>query len=249
MRKFKLLLEYDGTRYHGWQIQPNGLTIQELLQTRLQTITKRKTSVMGAGRTDAGVHAEGQVAHFTSPSRMEPMQFLKALNSLLPCDVVVKAVEEVGPEFHAMYSATQKLYRYCILNRDHPSALRYRYAHYVVAPLKVPPMRRAAAAFLGTHDFAAFRASGCGARTSVRTLYACSVKKQGDQIIIEVKGSGFLKYMVRNIVGTLIEVGKGRMTLATVKEVLASGDRRRAGPTAPARGLCLVRVMYDPVDG
>lgn len=236
MRKLKIVVEYDGTRYHGWQVQPNGVTIQELLQNKLKVITKRKTVVMGSGRTDAGVHARAQVAHFSTTSKMTTREFLKALNSLLPLDVVVKEVEEVDSGFHAIGSASRKLYQYTVLNRDFPTALECRFADYVATPLNVPAMRRAAKLFLGEHDFGAFRAAGCNARNSIRTLYQCSIKKQGDYLCFSVEGNGFLKYMVRIIVGTLLEVGKGKMSVKEVEAILESKDRVKAGPTAPARG-------------
>lgn len=245
MRKIKLLIEYEGTAYHGWQYQPNGLTIQEVLEDRLSRITQRKTTVIGSGRTDAGVHAEGQVAHFTTESNMTPRQFLKALNSLLPHDIVIKQVEEVDASFHARKSATRKIYRYTLLNRDYPSALFCRQAHYVAQPLDIVAMRRAARDFIGQHDFSAFQGAGCEAKSPVRVLYDLRIKKRKDWLQISFDGSGFLKHMVRNIVGTLIEVGHGRIPADAIPDILASRQRKNAGPTAPARGLCLVAVFYD----
>lgn len=245
MRKIKLLLEYEGTQYHGWQYQPNGLTIQEVLEERLSRITQQKTTVIGSGRTDSGVHAEGQVAHFATESAMTPRQFLKALNSLLPHDIVVKRVEEVDAAFHARKSATRKIYRYTLLNRDYPSALFCRQAHYVAQPLDVTAMRRAAQDFIGQHDFSAFQGAGCEAASPVREIFDLRVKKRKDWLQISFDGSGFLKHMVRNIVGTLIEVGHGRMEADAIPDILASRDRKNAGPTAPARGLCLVEVFYE----
>lgn len=245
MRKIKIFLEYEGTRYHGWQYQPNKLSIQEVLENKLHKITKKKTRVIGSGRTDSGVHAEGQVAHFQTVSPMQPREFLKALNSLLPPDIVVTRVEEAKPDFHAQKSATRKTYRYTILNRDHPSALLCRQAHYIATPtLNVSAMRRAARYLVGQKDFKAFQGSGCSAKTTVREIFRVSVAKQDDFIRITVDGSGFLKFMVRNIVGTLIEIGWGKWPPERLKEILKSKNRRLAGPTAPARGLCLVKVVY-----
>ncbi len=245
MRKIKIFLEYEGTRYHGWQYQPNKLSIQEVLENKLHKITKKKTRVIGSGRTDSGVHAEGQVAHFQTVSPMQPREFLKALNSLLPPDIVVTRVEEAKPDFHAQKSATRKTYRYTILNRDYPSALLCRQAHYIATPtLNVSAMRIAARVLVGQKDFKAFQGSGCSAKTTVREIFRLSVAKQDDLIRITVDGSGFLKFMVRNIVGTLIEIGWGKWPPERMKEILKSKNRRLAGPTAPARGLCLVKVVY-----
>lgn len=246
MRKIKLLLEYEGTRYSGWQFQPNQVSIQGVLESKLHKITKKKTRVIGSGRTDSGVHAEGQVAHFQTTSTMKLQEFLKALNSLLPADIVVKKVEEAKPDFHAQISATRKTYRYTILNRDYPSALQGRVAHYIATPtLDVTAMRKASRCLVGSHDFKSFQGSGCTAKTTMREIYRLSVVKKDDFIRITVDGSGFLKYMVRNIVGTLIEIGWGNWPPEQMKAILKSKNRRLAGPTAPSRGLCLVKVVYD----
>ncbi len=245
MRKIKILLEYEGTRYHGWQFQPNKVSIQGILEAKLSKITRQKIRVIGSGRTDSGVHAESQVAHFRTSSIMTPMEFLKALNSLLPADIVVKKVEEADPDFHAQKSASHKIYRYTILNRDYPSALLCRQAHYIATPtLNVNAMRRAARFMVGIKDFKAFQASGCSSKTTVRKISRVSISKKDDFIQITVEGSGFLKYMVRNMVGTLIEVGMGKWPPEQVDALLKSKNRRLAGPTAPARGLCLVKVFY-----
>ncbi len=245
MRKIKLLLEYEGTRYSGWQFQPNQVSIQGVLESKLHKITKKRTRVIGSGRTDSGVHAEGQVAHFQTTSTMKLQEFLKALNSLLPADIVVKKVEEAKPDFHAQISATRKTYRYTILNRDYPSALQGRMAYYIATPtLDVTAMRKAARCLVGSHDFKSFQGSGCTAKTTMREIYRLSVVKKDDFLRITVDGSGFLKYMVRNIVGTLIEIGWGNWPPEQMKAILKSKNRRLAGPTAPSRGLCLVKVVY-----
>lgn len=250
MRKIKLLLEYEGTRYQGWQIQPNGLCIQEILESKLQKITREEVRVIGSGRTDSGVHAEGQVAHFNTASTMTPREFLKALNSLLPPDIVVKKVENAGGDFHAQRSATHKIYRYTILNRDYPSALMCRQAHYIAMPtLNITHMRRAARFLVGQKDFKSFQGSGCSAKTTVRRIFRLSISKKDNWITITVDGSGFLKFMVRNIVGTLIEIGWGKWPPEHMKKILQAKNRRLAGPTAPARGLCLVKVFYTPKSG
>ncbi|MDH5761899.1 MAG: tRNA pseudouridine(38-40) synthase TruA [Nitrospinota bacterium] len=244
MRKIKLLLEYEGTRYHGWQYQPRELSIQEVIEAKLEKITKKKTRLIGSGRTDSGVHAEGQVAHFMTASTMKPREFLKALNSLLPHDIVVKKVEEAKPDFHAQKSATRKTYRYTILNRDYPSALHCRMVHYMMTPLNVGAMRKAARYLVGKKDFKSFQGSGCTARTTVRQIFRLTIAKKDDFITITVDGSGFLKFMVRNIVGTLIEIGWGKWPPEQMQTILKSKNRRIAGPTAPSRGLRLVKVVY-----
>ena len=245
MRKLRLLIEYDGTAYHGWQVQPNGVTVQELLEKYLTQITKTPVRVFGAGRTDAGVHAKGQVAHFLTESAMTPREFLKALNSCLPADIVILKVDEVDERFHAQMSAVAKLYRYSILNRDYPSALDCRFAHYIAQPLNARAMRQAAAVLVGRHDFTSFRGAGCAAKTSTRTIRVCEIREEGDYLRIEVEGDGFLKHMVRNIAGTLIEIGKGRLSAGDMQAILDSRDRKNAGPTAPSRGLCLEWISYE----
>ncbi len=244
-RKFKLIIEYDGTGYHGWQVQPNGITIQEVMQDRLQKIIGEKASVVASGRTDAGVHAEAQVAHFHTASTMTAYQFMMAFNSLLPHDIVVKNVAEVSDDFHAQRSAIRKIYRYTILNREYPSALLRNRCNFIQYPLDVPAMERAKTYLEGRHDFSAFRASNCEARNPVREIYKIDISKTGDFITLEFDGNGFLKYMVRNIVGTLIQVGRNKMPAQEVKTILESRDRKTAGPTAKPYGLCLVEVFYD----
>jgi tRNA pseudouridine38-40 synthase len=244
-RKLKIIIEYDGTRYHGWQIQPNGITIQEVLQKILHIITKEKITLFASGRTDAGVHAEGQVAHFSSSARMTCKEFLMAFNSLLPSDIVIKKVEEVADDFHAQYSAIRKSYRYTILNRDHPSALEHRQSYYTQFPLNVDDMRQAALCLVGLHDFSAFRARNCSGRSPIKELFRVDViQEPGGIIQIHVDGSGFLKYMVRIMVGTLLLVGHGRIAATEVETILLSRDRQKAGPTAESHGLCLVHVVY-----
>jgi tRNA pseudouridine38-40 synthase len=244
-QKFKIIIEYDGTRYHGWQIQPNGISIQEVLQKTLQKITKEKVTIFASGRTDAGVHAEGQVAHFSSSARMTCRDFIMALNSLLPSDIVIKKVEEVADDFHAQYSAIRKSYRYTILNRDHPSALEHHRSYYTQFPLNVDDMRQAALCLVGLHDFSAFRARNCSGRSPIKELFRFEIIQEPEGFIkIHVEGSGFLKYMVRNLVGTLIMVGHGKMAATEVEKILHSRDRQQAGPTAQSHGLCLVKVVY-----
>ena len=243
-----MTLEYDGTAYHGWQVQPNGTSIQEVLQNILKKITKKKVTVIASGRTDAGVHAEAQVAHFVTDSRMKPGEFLKALNSLLPNDIVVKEVKQVSLSFHAQTSALRKTYRYTILNREYPSALSYGSYQYVPFPMDVPAMRRAIKYLQGRHDFTSFRGANCSAKFSVREIYKIAIKKEEGFIHFSFEGNGFLKHMIRNIMGTLIEVGRRKLKASQVREILRARNRTMAGPTAQPQGLCLVKVTYKQRD-
>lgn len=249
MRKIKLIVEYDGTKYVGWQFQPNGISIQEVLEKILLRVTKEKTNVVGSGRTDSGVHAEGQVAHFVTHSRMTVNEFLKALNSLLPRDIVVKGVEGVALEFDARRSAIKKIYRYSILNQDHPSAFAYSRSMFVQQALNIEAMRQAAAHLIGKHDFTSFQGANCETKSPVRDLYRIDIEQKDNYIIIHFEGKGFLKYMVRIIVGTLVEVGKGEFSPESMKAILESRNRKKAGPTAQPQGLCLVKVFYKGDSG
>lgn len=244
MRKIKLVVEYDGTKYFGWQFQPNGITVQEVLEKILLRVTKEKTNVVGSGRTDSGVHAEGQVAHFVTNSRMNGQEFLKALNSLLPRDIVVKNVEEVSGDFDARRSAVKKIYRYTILNQDHPSAFAYSRSMFVQQDLDIEAMKQAAVHLIGRHDFTSFQGPNSEAKSPVRELYRIDIERKDNYIILYFEGEGFLKYMVRNMVGTLVEVGKGRISPGAMKDILESRNRKNAGPTAQPQGLCLVKVFY-----
>jgi tRNA pseudouridine38-40 synthase len=244
MRRLKLVLEYEGTAYHGWQVQPGLLTIQGVLQEVLARLAGRPVQVTGAGRTDAGVHACGQVASFSAELRLDPLGLRRALNASLPSDIVVCAVEEVPEDFDARRSARAKTYRYTILHRAYPSACLGRRSLYIPYSLDLEAMAEAARVFLGTHDFSAFRAGSCAARTPVRTILDASWRQAGDLWHFEITGNAFLQHMVRIIVGSLLEVGRGRRTLANVASALESRDRRQAGKTAPSHGLCLQQVQY-----
>lgn len=244
MRNIRLILEYEGTRYHGWQVQPDVPTVQGTLEERLSRITGEKASVTGAGRTDAGVHALGQVANFLTASRAPLSAFSLGLNSLLPPDITVIRAEDAPPDFDARRSARKKLYRYRILNRPVPSALRRDFSWWVHEPLDIAAMEASARVLIGPHDFSAFRDSDPDMPDPHRTVISCSPRREDDMIIIEIEADGFLKHMVRIIMGTLALVGRGKGSPAWVAEILEACDRRRAGPTAPARGLCLVEVGY-----
>ncbi|MEE9607179.1 MAG: tRNA pseudouridine(38-40) synthase TruA [Myxococcota bacterium] len=246
MPTFRLTLEYDGSDFQGWQVQPVGRrTVQGALETALARISGQPVRAIGAGRTDAGVHAEGQVASFRSDASPEGDALRRALNGVLPRDVAVLAAERAPEGFHARRDARSKLYRYRIWNGPTRSPLRARYALGCQRPLDLAAMRRAASDLLGRHDFASFQATGSSVRTTHRTLTRCEVAGEaGDEVRVWVEGDGFLRHMVRSLVGTLLEVGRGRRPADCMTAILAVGDRRAAGPTAPAAALSLVRVSY-----
>jgi len=245
-RNIKLILEYDGTNYHGWQSQAGSgtPTIQETLEQAIKTLTGEDGKTFSSGRTDAGVHALGHVANFRTGRTIPSEAWAPALNHLLPPDIRVLLSEEAPEEFHARYSALGKIYKYRVLNRSEPSALFRNYAWHVKHHLNLKNMRLAAAPLVGKHDFSAFRGAGCGAKTPVRTIMSATVKKTGDFIEIAIEADAFLRYMARNIAGTLVEVGLGRFAPEEVKRMLKCCDRTTAGRTAPPQGLYLVKVFY-----
>ncbi len=243
-KKYFLVIEYEGTAYHGWQVQQNAITIQEILEKVVSQITDAATSIVSSGRTDAGVHAAAMSAHFVTASKMKPAEFRLGMNSLLPHDITIKEVREVSMSFHAQASATRKLYRYTILNRDYPSALNFRRAWFIPHKLDFAAMRRAAKYLQGEHDFTSFRAGNCNAKSPVRIMYRVAIFRRDGFLQFEFEGNGFLKYMVRNFVGTLVYVGRKKIPARQVKTILESRNRREAGPTAPPEGLCLIRVEY-----
>lgn len=244
MRRFKLILEYEGTTYHGWQVQPGLPTIQGVLQEILFRIAGAPVQVTGAGRTDAGVHALGQVASFSADLRLDPPTLRRALNASLPRDIVVCQAEEAPLDFDARRSARCKAYRYTILRRDYPSAWMGRHTLYVSGPLDADAMAEAARAVVGTHDFSAFRAATCAAKSPVRSVMDASWRVAGDLYQFEITANAFLQHMVRILVGTFLDVGRGKRAPTDVADVLASRNRRCAGKTAPPHGLCLVEVQY-----
>ncbi len=238
----KITLEYDGTDYAGWQIQPDVATLQRVVEEALAKILKEPTRVHGAGRTDAGVHAAGQVAHFETASAMKPDEFERALNSLLPDDVRVAAAEEAPPGFHARYSAESRTYRYTVSFVD--SVFTRRRAPYVAGPLDVTTMRRAAASLVGEHDFAAFGNLSDDYDTTVRRVTEVRVEETLNGLEFYVTANAFLYKMVRNVVATLLRVGRGELKAAEVGRILAEKDRAALGPPAPPEGLTLLRVAY-----
>jgi tRNA pseudouridine38-40 synthase len=242
---FRLVLEYDGAAFAGWQVQPQVATVQGALEAAIAKVAGCRVRVVGAGRTDAGVHAEGQVASACIETPLGAERLRLALNGVLPPGVAVVEASEAAATFHARRDARAKRYRYRIWNAPTRSPLRERTHWNVRTPLDLSAMRASAAALVGTRDFAALRASGGSARTSVRTLSRLEIGGEpGAEIRLDFEGSGFLRHMVRNAVGTLVEVGRGRRSPDSLAAVLAGGDRRAAGPTAPAHALTLVEVRY-----
>jgi tRNA pseudouridine38-40 synthase len=244
MPRIRLTLQYQGSRYHGWQVQPGQPTIQGTIQDALGKIASAPVSLVASGRTDSGVHALAQVAHFDTERVLSMDTWPKAINANLPDDIVVLAAALVDDRFHARYLAEGKHYCYRILNRPMRCPFRRDRAWHVPQALDVAAMSKAAQHLTGDHDYTSFRASGCGADTPNRTVHRIDVRSDGDEIVFEVTGRGFLKQMVRNLVGTLVEVGHGRQVPAWAAQVLTARDRCAAGPTAPAHGLTLVSVDY-----
>lgn len=242
-RILKITLEYDGTDFHGWQIQPGMRTVQETLAAGCARILRHETLPIGAGRTDAGVHARGQVASLETACELPAGKILRGLNAVLPPDVSVVGLEDAPPGFSARFSAKGKWYRYRIHHGEPPRALERRFTHHVPIALDGARMQAAANALVGRHDFRGF-AREADERTTVRTLFSVDVTGRGSIIEIDVKGDAFLYNMVRAIAGTLVDVGRGKRPIAACEAVLAAKDRAAAGPTAPARGLFLMEVHY-----
>jgi tRNA pseudouridine38-40 synthase len=244
MPLYRITVAYDGTSYQGWQVQPDGPTIQGTLQESLERMAGHAVSLVGAGRTDAGVHAEAQVAHFHLDLSIPTDGLLKGLNSLLPEDIRVRQAEEAPSGFHARYGARSKTYHYYLDRSPIALPFRSRFTHHYPHPLDRKAMDEAAGLFLGIHDFLAFAASATEVKTTVRECMTSRWRERGHELVYEVKADGFLHHMVRNIVGTLLEVGRGKMSPEVIKDLFESRDRRLSGPTAPARGLHLVEVEY-----
>lgn len=240
----KLTIEYDGTRYAGWQRQPDQPSVQEALEAAISQIIQMPTSVVGAGRTDAGVHALGQVVSFRTDRRLSEQEWLRGLNGLLPEDINVRTVQFMADEFHARYSARGKLYEYRLLNRPERSALDRSRAWHVHKRLDTIPMREAARELLGRHDCSSFQGSPTDNENPICDLQRLDISQEQNLILVEIYADRFLKQMVRAIVGTLVEIGQGKRSPGSVKAILHARDRSAAGKTAPAHGLYLVRVDY-----
>jgi len=245
VRNIKVLVEYDGTNYHGFQRQTDDLpTIQKSLEEALGLMFKHPVTVTGSGRTDAGVHARGQVINFFTDCRIPVERLPFAMNSLLPEDIAAIDAQEAVPYFHAQFSARSKVYRYHIYNSRTPSALERLYSYHVPQRLDIEKMRAAAGYIVGEHDFTAFRAAGSCAKTSVRNVSSLDIEYMPPHLYIVVEANGFLYNMVRIITGTLLYVGKGKLTPVEVRDFVNSGRREEAGPTVPPQGLCLMEVKY-----
>jgi tRNA pseudouridine38-40 synthase len=240
----KLTVEYDGTHYHGWQTQPNGPTIQAVLERALSVFFAVSIRITGSGRTDAGVHALGQVANFHIDKPFDRHRLLRGLNALTPPDITIKDAEAVADSFDARRDGRARIYQYQILNRATPSPFYLNRAWHLHAPLEIAAMRAALPSLLGEHDFSSFRAAGCDADHAVRNVYGSFLEQRGDLLVYTIEATAFLRHMVRNIVGTLAEVGQGVRAPESLAELLAARDRTRAGLTAPAHGLFLMEVKY-----
>ncbi|HEX6412403.1 MAG TPA: tRNA pseudouridine(38-40) synthase TruA [Burkholderiales bacterium] len=244
MPRIALGLEYDGSRFLGWQKQPGGATVQDALESGLAEVAGAAIATIAAGRTDRGVHARLQVVHFDTAAQRPLSAWVRGVNALLPPPVAVLWAHEVADDFHARYSALSRSYRYELLNRAVRPALSASYTGWFHLPLDVPAMREAAAALLGEHDFSAFRSSECQAKSPVRTIHALEIERRGERIDFLIRANAFLHHMVRNLVGTLVYVGKGKHPAPWVKEVLESRSRARAAPTFGAEGLYLETIEY-----
>lgn len=243
-RRIRLTVAYDGTAYHGWQIQGNGITIESELNRALSELLKEPVKVMGASRTDAGVHALCNIAVFDTDSLMPPEKFSYALNQRLPEDIRIQKSEEVAPDWHPRYCASRKTYEYRIYRAEFPMPMKRLYSYFTYRPLDVERMRQAAVFLEGEHDFRSFCQAGAQVESTVRTVYSIDIQEQGFELVIRVCGNGFLYNMVRIIAGTLMEVGQGRHEPESMKQMLAARDRSAAGPTAPACGLTLVKYEF-----
>ncbi len=244
MRNIRLIIEYDGTAYHGWQSQKNALAVQDVIEEAVFELTGEKSRIYASGRTDAGVHALGQVANFHTSSDIPSGRFACALNGLLPEDIVIRCSEEADMSFHSRYDSRGKKYRYIIFNEEHRPALMRNRAWHVPHSLDLPAMGKAVEYLQGTHDFGTFMSSGSSVENTVRTVTGTSIERRGGLVLFDIAADGFLYNMVRIIAGTLVETGTGRISADDMPCIIESSERARAGKTAPAHGLCLIEVYY-----
>lgn len=244
---YKIIIAYDGTHYSGWQIQPNGISIQQKLQEALKIYLRHETHIVGSGRTDAGTHAFGQVAHFKTPSEIDARRFLHSLNGILPIDIRIKSIENVPADFHARYSATGKIYHYFLHLNPILNPFKRLYSLHIYEKIDIDLLKEAAQHFIGTHDFTAFANeahTGVAAHDPVRTLKRLDIIPIEEGLRLEFEADGFLYKMVRNITGTLLEVASKHRLPSSIPEIFASKDRRHAGKAAPPHALFLVKVLY-----
>jgi tRNA pseudouridine38-40 synthase len=242
--RFKIIIEYDGTAYHGWQVQPDSPTIQGVLEAAIRQMLGESVRVVAAGRTDAGVHAAGQVVSFSLQRDTSPERLLRALNALTPRDITLREAEVVSDDFDPRRAARSRVYVYRIWTARWPSPFWRRYAWHVVRPLDCDAMRAAAGYLIGEHDFSSFRAAGCDAEHAVRRVLRSELEQSGPLLAYTIEATAFLRHMVRNIVGTLVEVGTAQRAAGDMPRLLAERNRTLAGPTVPACGLCLTEVKY-----
>ena len=245
MPKYKITIEYDGSNFVGWQRQENGNSVQESIEKSIKLLTSEKVIVYGAGRTDSGVHAKGQVAHFEISKRISNYKIRDGLNQYLrPKSIAILSSEEVSNDFHARFSAKMRTYQYKIINRRSPLTIDKNFAWVIFKKLKIADMKIASLNFLGKHDFNSFRSINCQSSSSIKTIENFEVKEVKDNILIDVSAKSFLHSQVRIMVGTLVEVGKGKLNPDAILKIIKSNDRSKAGPTAPAHGLYLMKVQY-----
>lgn len=248
MRRIRLIVSYDGTNYVGWQVQPNGVSVQALLEKALFELTGEQIRVEGSGRTDSGVHAKAQVAHFDTEARMSADKFAIAMNMHLPNDIRVLYSEACDPSFHARFSAKRKEYAYMVQLGQHTDVFTRTTSLHLHYMPDLEAMQNAAKAVLGTHDFNAFKCTGSSIENTVRTITKSEWTRNGQYLVYTVEGNGFLYNMVRILVGTMLEIGSGKRPVSDMQKAIESGERSDAGATAPAHGLCLMRVVYPDFD-
>lgn len=245
MRNIRLLIEYDGTQYAGWQWQNDQKTVQEMLSKAVEQVVQEPVKIYGASRTDSGVHALGQVANFKTTSSVPSKRLIHAINFYLPHDITVKGAADVPVSFHAQYDAQSKIYRYTLLNNWIRTSLNRNFCYFCGLLLNAEKMRYAAQYLIGTHDFTSFTTSALQGKNRIRTVKRLEITREGKYLYFTVEANGFLYNMVRTMVGTLIEVGRGKIMVESMKDILGAKNRNLAGPTAPAKGLCLIEVKYD----
>lgn len=248
MKRIKIIVSYDGTNYHGWQIQPKEITVEKVLNDTLTELLKEQIVIIGASRTDAGVHALGNVAVFDTDTSIPPEKIAFALNTKLPKDIRIQKSEKVKQDFHPRYCSSKKTYEYCILNREMELPTERLYSYYCYKRLDLERMNQAAQYFLGEHDFKSFCSARTDVESTVRTIYDMDIRKEGEFVKIRVTGNGFLYNMVRIIAGTLLQIGLHRYPPESIQSIIEAQDRTKAGPSAPPQGLKLLKIEYEEIE-